>query len=147
MPLVTSVGNSICTDCTNLISVKLPLVKSATSSLFSGCKNLISVDVSSLNYISPSMFYNCHSIKAIIIQQEEKICSNTNLNSFNGCYHILGTSDSTYNPNGDKDGYFYVPDSLLEDYKSATNWSKYATQIKGLSELPQEYKDLYNIEV
>lgn len=29
----------------------------------------------------------------------------------------------------------YVPDALLEDYKAATNWTKMAEQIKGLSEL------------
>lgn len=32
-------------------------------------------------------------------------------------------------------GYIYVPDELLEDYKAATNWSAYANQIKAISEL------------
>lgn len=31
---------------------------------------------------------------------------------------------------------FYVPDSAVEDYKSATGWSSFASKIKGLSELP-----------
>ena len=42
-------------------------------------------------------------------------------------------------------GYIYVPDSLVDSYKTATNWSTYASQIKPISELPQEYKTLYNI--
>jgi hypothetical protein len=33
-------------------------------------------------------------------------------------------------------GTFYVPDSAVEDYKSATGWSSFASKIKGLSELP-----------
>lgn len=32
-------------------------------------------------------------------------------------------------------GYVYVKDSLLDTYKSATNWSTYADRIKPLSEL------------
>ena len=37
-----------------------------------------------------------------------------------------------------KKGYIYVPDDLVESYKSATNWSAYASQIKPISELPNE---------
>lgn len=32
-------------------------------------------------------------------------------------------------------GYVYVPDDMVDTYKSATNWSAYASQIKGMSEL------------
>ena len=31
-------------------------------------------------------------------------------------------------------GYIYVPDKLIEQYKTATNWSVFANQIKPLSE-------------
>ena len=34
------------------------------------------------------------------------------------------------------EGYIYVPDNLVNLYKTATNWSTYANQIKPLSELP-----------
>lgn len=42
-------------------------------------------------------------------------------------------------------GYVYVPDDLVDEYKSATNWTTYANQIKPLSELPQEVKDVFNM--
>ena len=32
-------------------------------------------------------------------------------------------------------GYIYVPDNLVDSYKTATNWSAYAAQIKPISEL------------
>ena len=32
-------------------------------------------------------------------------------------------------------GYIYVPDNLVDSYKTATNWSTYANQIKPISEL------------
>lgn len=38
-------------------------------------------------------------------------------------------------------GYVYVPDDLVDQYKVATNWATYASQIKGLSELPAEVQD------
>ena len=43
-------------------------------------------------------------------------------------------------------GYIYVQDNLVEQYKSATNWSTYADQIKPLSELPQEVKNELGME-
>ena len=42
-------------------------------------------------------------------------------------------------------GYVYVPDNLVDEYKSATNWTTYANQIKPLSELPQEVKDVFHM--
>ena len=42
---------------------------------------------------------------------------------------------STHNPDGLKDGYIYVPASKLSAYKTATNWSNYATQIIGHANL------------
>ena len=51
--------------------------------------------------------------------------------TFYNSYHIEGTKNTTYNPNGLKDGYIYVPASLLSQYKVATNWTKHASQIVG----------------
>lgn len=41
-------------------------------------------------------------------------------------------------------GYIYVPDDLVEQYKVATNWATYATQIKGMSEIPAEVQEWIN---
>ena len=38
-------------------------------------------------------------------------------------------------------GYIYVPDDLVDQYKVATNWATYASQIKGLSEIPAEVQE------
>lgn len=62
------------------------------------------------------------------------MCTLGNANAFSNCYHILGTVNATYNPEGLKDGYIYVPDALVDSYKAATNWSTYASQIRPLSE-------------
>ena len=47
----------------------------------------------------------------------------------------LGTNVFTNTPIAKKTGFIYVPDDSLEAYKSATNWSAYADQIKPISEM------------
>lgn len=41
------------------------------------------------------------------------------------------------------DAVFYVPDASVEAYKTATNWSSFASRIKGISELPIDNPTLY----
>jgi hypothetical protein len=105
----------------------------------------MSIDLSQVTNIVSSAFQYNYNLRAVIIRQETQVCTLSSTNVFNYCYHILGTTSSPTNPDGLKDGYIYVPDSLLDQYKQATNWSTYADAIKPLSELPQEYKDLYGI--
>ena len=52
-------------------------------------------------------------------------------NVFAGCSHILGTKNSIHNPEGLKDGYIYVPASMLSEYKNYHDWTTYASQIIG----------------
>jgi hypothetical protein len=72
-------------------------------------------------------------LKSVILRSET-VCTLADRNVFTNSYHILGTVDATYNPNGDKDGYIYVPSHLVESYKTATNWSTYASQIRAIDE-------------
>jgi hypothetical protein len=43
---------------------------------------------------------------------------------------VFDTSDGI----GAGTGYIYVPTALIEEYKSATNWSTYATQFRALED-------------
>lgn len=99
------------------------------------------------NNYSNSMFYGCYSITKIIFRKVNTTSFFRALPSgvFTGCYHLTGTVNATYNPNGDKDCYIYVPDDMVDTLKGETNWSVYADQIKGLSTLPQAIKEKYNI--
>lgn len=125
--------------CCSLISVYIPFVTTINDAAFYGCELLTSVYTANLTKITYEVFANCYRLKALIIHQENSVCTLYNKNAFTNCYHILGLTHSKHNPTGAKDGYIYVPDSKVDSYKSATNWSNYADQIKPLSELPQEY--------
>ena len=70
------------------------------------------------------MFSGCSSLETLIIDNEN-LFPMTNRSMLTGTLIEKGT------------GYVYVPDNLVEQYKQATNWTTYAEQIKGISELPQ----------
>ena len=123
-------------QCTSLETIDLPSVNAIRSSAFNGCSKLKSVYLYQYQSLG-SVFPNCYSLTKIVLRAD-KVCPLSNVSQFNNCYHISGTVNATYNPDGLKDGFFYVPDTLVEDYKAATNWSTYADQIKPLSELPEE---------
>ena len=132
IPNATSLGNNAFGDCTKLVSVRFPKVTSVGNT-FSGCSLLENIDFPKLMSIAAQAFYGCYSFKSLILRSET-ICTLANTNAFTKCYHILGTVNSTYNPNGDKDGYFYVPKALIADYKVATNWSTYADRFRALED-------------
>ena len=73
--------------------------------------------------------------------------------AFNGCKALetlvikATTPPSLYNTAvlGDTNNCpIYVPDASVEAYKTATNWSSYASRIKGISELPIDNPTLYD---
>lgn len=99
----------------------LPKVEYVGQSAFAWCKfSSIEMPVTT---ISERGFYYCGNLKTLIISQSETVCTLGGTLSLKGTPFEKGT------------GFIYVPDNLVEDYKVATNWSDYASQIKPLSEL------------
>ena len=155
IPLATRIGEQAFSYCSSLKSITAPLVEELGVQAFFNCnlesgifpkvsvinekcfynnKNLIELDLSNASYIGSYAFYNCASLIKVFISRADSVCSLYSY-AFDGCYHITGQTDSTYNPNGLKDGYIYVPASLLTDYKTNTKWSNYVTQIIGHEDL------------
>ena len=156
LPLATSVGTYAFYNCSSLTTVDLPSAKSVGSSAFDGCKSLTTVDLPLVTSVGTYAFNGCSSLTtaslpvatsvgnyafrrsypltAVILRNTTKVCTLLNTNAFNDCYHLHGIVDATYNPDGLKDGYIYVPASLIENYKGATNWSTFATQFRALED-------------
>jgi hypothetical protein len=95
------------------------------SSNFWGCSQLEEVRLRDLSSISSNTFTNCSSLTRLIITR-----TSTSIMTLSNSNALTGT------PIASGSGYIYVPDALVETYKAATNWSVYASQIKGLSEVP-----------
>lgn len=133
LPLLEGVGGLYFGYCTSLINIELPKLQTMENEVFSGCSSLEKVDMGRTNessnnpYIGQSVFLNCSSLKTFIIRNS-KVATLLNSNTFNDTPIATSTTE----------GYIYVPDNLVESYKTATNWSTYASKIKPLSALPAE---------
>lgn len=133
-PQITYLGSYAIAYCNNLTKVNLPSVANVSSSnALAYNPKLEIVDLASATGIASQTFYNNYILKAVILRSS-KMATLANKSAFTGCYHILGTTNSTYNPNGDKDGYIYVPRDLVASYQAATNWSTYSTQFRALED-------------
>ncbi len=126
LPEATTIGSYAFSGCSNLKSIKLPHVSKINSMTFASCSNLKTVDLGICNSIGNYAFSTCPRLTAVVLRSSS-VCTLTYTNAFTNCYHILGTTNNTYNPNGLKDGYFYVPRSLINSYKSASNWATYSS--------------------
>ena len=159
-----SLGGSAFTNCVSLTSAKIPHVVTIADYGFSGCSNLVDVDFtgatavsnhafsncSSLTHIElPSVtdtasdgFYGCSNLKSVLLPKVGAIASSL----FSGCdsleYVFVGTETTTVAylastsafPSSATNLKIVVPDSLVAQYKTTTNWNKIADKIIGLTE-------------
>ena len=99
------------------------------TNMFALCENLTEIDISTFDTSKASstngMFSYCKNLKKVIINNSS-------------VFKMTNTTMLSNTPIASGTGYVYVPDNLIETYRQSTNWSTYANQIKGISELPAE---------
>ena len=93
------------------------------SGSFMGCSNLEKIDFDVLEEMKNADFYQCSALTAVIIRSSA-VCAMSNSNAFKLTPIESGT------------GYIYVPAALVDSYKAATNWTKYANQIRAIEDYP-----------
>lgn len=125
LPKVTNIQNYGIRTCISLKELILPSLYSMGSYAFESNKALELADLGIVRSIGSSTFSGCTSLKTLILRKADSITTLSSTNAFNNTPIASGT------------GYVYVVDALLEKYKVATNWSSFANQIKGLSELEE----------
>lgn len=108
--------------CSKLVNV--PNISSGVTSLygtFDGCSSLVTSPAipNSVRQMQRT-FYGCTSLKELTLLPTTPPLMQSALQ---GCSSIES---------------IYVPDSALEDYKAATNWSEFASNIKPLSSKPSK---------
>ena len=124
LPNATNIGsNRLFAGCSSLTSVSFPHATSIGYMCFYRCSSLTGVNIPTVTYIGSYAFSNCTSLMSIVLQNETKVATLSSTNAF----------DSTPIQTSVDSGFIYVPDSLVDSYKTATNWSTFADKIKPLS--------------
>ena len=149
LPQVTALAGSSFGGCTNLTYVNLPKVTTINGGVLSNSK-LTSLYLPSLTTITgwswnfnhsgrlkrvyfPKLtgtitnrdFINCNVLDTLILGYTGGVCSLSDIEAFNNTPIASGT------------GYIYVPKALVESYKTAENWSTYASQIRAIEDYPE----------
>ena len=135
IPKVTSITTQSFYMCNSLTELNMPSLKTIAAQGVRNCKKLARVDLGVTTSIGALSFDSCPALDTFIVRTSS-VCSLANTSAFTGTLIASGT------------GYIYVPDNLVDSYKSATNWSTYAAQIKALSVLdaPTSTEDTITIE-
>jgi hypothetical protein len=113
-------------------TVNMPLVGKLDNGFFENCFYIESLDFHRLTSIGLKSLGSCRSLKRLILRNTE-IAKMLSSESMVGCDHFDGTQ-SDDNPTGAKDGYIYVPSSLVDSYKADEVWSEFSTQFRALED-------------
>ena len=117
---VTSIDQYVFRYCTSLAEVSLPAgLTSIGNYAFNGCSSLTKIALpAGVTSIGQYAFLGCKSLQYIRIEATTP----PTLASTNAIPSTIGA--------------IYVPDESVAAYQSATNWSSFASKIKGISEMP-----------
>lgn len=150
MPNLLALGNQTFYQCPNLVTINLPRLTSMGSSCFNdigvqklylplvedrydlsgwgwsfgNSKKLVKVYLPKLRTLLASDFNGCIALTTVILGAET-VCTLSATNVFDSTPIKRGT------------GYIYVPKALVDSYKSATNWSAFASQIRAIEDYPE----------
>lgn len=121
-PLATTIGRGCFQVTTNLTSANLPLVTALPADAFRN-SSIRTADFAAVTNINRTAFTDCTSLETLIIRTPS-VCVISDISvALRGSKIAAGT------------GYIYVPDNLVDSYKTATNWVTLANQIKPISAL------------
>ena len=126
LPFVTTLGASAFYGAYSITSVDVAALRAVPSRCFYGCWQLPQIDLYDVSSIGSMAFYNCQQLTKFVIHRTDGVVTLQSTDAFTKSAIETGT------------GYIYVPDALVDQYKTATNWVTYANQIKPLSEYTPE---------
>lgn len=122
LPLLETNGNSMLQYSSALKKIVLPKLLRPAPNTFLLCNSLICIDMGSMNYIMTGVFS--------LVNLAQLIIRTPSVASLGSVSYINDTC------------WVYVPDDLVDSYKSANNWSTHSSQIRPISEYT-----LYDSEV
>lgn len=125
MPLTTELSTYAFAQCSSLKNIDLPSFTTLGGAMFQDCTSLERANIPMAKSIGAMCFQRCSALAVVIIKQTTAVCSMAAVTAFEGT------------PIADGTGYVYVPRALVDAYKSATNWTTYAAQIRAIEDYPE----------
>lgn len=146
LPNLKTSNTRLFSNCDELVSLSIPNMTGYTYQYMCAyCGALKTIDVKQASYVSSYSFYSCSNITTLEFNRATTIATN----AFNACTKLAtlilrtqsvvtlsGTSAFTGTKIAGTGGYIYVPSSLVEDYKAASNWSTYASRFRAIEDYP-----------
>ena len=116
---VTNIGEYVFSVCYTLVSITIPNgVTNIAAGVFASCYSLASITIpNGVTSIADRVFYNCYSAAFYDFTAYTTVPTLTNTKAFT---------------NIPADCKIRVPESLVDAWKTATNWSTYASHIVGV---------------
>lgn len=145
LPNINTVGSNAFNGCTSMLTASIPKVTRVYHYAFNNCNSLASIDLPKCSYIYSNAFANCIKLSKVNIGVDASSC-HIESSAFYNCNSLTNftiltpdvavlkksvfvstpMSNSTYTGSF---GSIYVPASLVNSYKAASNWSYYADRI------------------
>ena len=119
--VATIVGIYAFTSCTSLTEARFPIASRVSASAFYSCTQLKKVVLDEANFIGSYAFNNCKALMSVVL-----LSSAVASLPYTAAFYDTPISKSSYTGSF---GSIYVPASLVDSYKSATNWSAYSARI------------------
>ena len=109
--------------CSALTELNAPLVKAVGGNVLRGCSVLPKVDFHKVTSLGNFAMADSPKLVTVIIRTPT-VATMSNTNALGGQFKTGA-------------GYIYVPATLVESYKSATNWSTFAEHIRAIEDYPE----------
>lgn len=119
LPKIERIENYTFMSCQKLTTVNLEKVSYIGRNAFEGCSRLMSIELPNIASIDSYAFYGCTSLSMIVMPNVSEVVPLGDTYAFSRCYSLS----------------IYVPDMLVNSYKTASRWSVYSSRIYGMNAL------------
>jgi hypothetical protein len=139
-PICTNISGYAFSYCSGLTTASFTICTNIGSYAFYCCSKLTTISFPKCTNIGSYAFYNCKSLTTASFPK----CTNIGSNAFSGCSTLsnfilagssiptLDNSNAFNNTLMSTTGYFYVPSSLIANYKAATNWTYFSSRFSAI---------------
>lgn len=143
LPSVTVIGNNAFRECSVLAKVNIPSAKHLVGASFYKCGALTSINAPNVERIESDTFSYCSELVKLDLPKATDILTKVFAYSpkfsalilrKEGVATLQNVAAFIETPIANGTGYIYVPRALVDSYKTATNWSVYASQFRALED-------------